>query len=102
MLLAFIMFSSNVLFFRCDIHSSYMINIAFIMVFLMLVVCQCVAQDVRTRVTEVIRVVGLGSRTRTPTLGRCRTVGWGGTGAILCTVAQFCTVIIKHVYNLVV
>jgi hypothetical protein len=28
---------------------------------------------------EVVRVVGLGSRTRTPTLGRRRAVGWGGT-----------------------
>jgi hypothetical protein len=32
----------------------------------------------RSRVTKVIRVVGLGSRTRTPTLGRRQAVGWGG------------------------
>jgi hypothetical protein len=29
------------------------------------------------KVTEVVRVVGLGSRTRTPTLGRRRAVGQG-------------------------
>jgi hypothetical protein len=32
----------------------------------------------RSRVTEVIRVVGLGFRTRTLTLVRRQAVGWGG------------------------
>jgi hypothetical protein len=31
-----------------------------------------------SRVTEVVRVVDLGFRTKTPTLGRRRVAGWGG------------------------
>jgi hypothetical protein len=36
--------------------------------------CKCYG----SRVTEVLRVVGSGSRTRTPTFGCCRAVRWGG------------------------
>jgi hypothetical protein len=38
-----------------------------------------------SKVTEVVRVVGLGCRTSTPTLGRRQAVGWGGVVVWYCS-----------------